>query len=85
MDQFFRLNSIGIETGVITGNKSMNPVFSSWIHGANDGKVSVENAKIEGMKDFLVIQDSHSFIMRNTEVIRQIVHFIEYGEFESKE
>lgn len=34
------------------------------------------------MKDFLVVEQGHTFIMRNKSVIRQIGYFLEHGEFD---
>ena len=67
--------------GVITGDKSFNPLFSHWIPGRSDGKVSVERAKVEGMTDFLVVPHSHSFIMRSGNVAMQVAHFLKCRSF----
>lgn len=63
----------------------MNPILSFLIPGTDDGKVSVENAKLEGMKDFLVVHKTHPFIMNDDEVIKQIIFFIKNGMFEKNE
>ena len=55
------------------------------IPGLDDGKVSIESAKLEGMSDFLVVPHSHPFIMKKDLVIRQVVHFLEHGRFEAEE
>jgi len=69
------------EAGVITGNRAMNPLLSWMIPGTNDGKVSVENSKLKGMRDFRVVQASHTFIMNDTQAIKQTIHFLTEGEF----
>jgi hypothetical protein len=76
-----KLGPINIETGIITGNKSINPLLSRLIPGANDGKVSVASARLENMTDFLVVPYTHSFIMRREEVIRQALYFFQNGRF----
>lgn len=69
------------EVGVITGNRSINLLLSLLIPGDDDGKVSVENARLAGMKDFLVVPAAHPFIMRNRQAIEQTLHFLDHGTF----
>jgi triacylglycerol lipase len=76
-----QLGPVHFELGVITGNTTLNPLYSYLIPGEDDGKVSVERAKVKGMKDFLVVPHSHTFIMNSHEVREQIVYFLEYGQF----
>ncbi len=77
-----QLGPAPFEVGIITGDRTTNLILSAYIPGRNDGKVSVASAKLDGMKDFLVIPASHTFIMRNAGAIRQTVRFLESGEFE---
>jgi triacylglycerol lipase len=70
------------EIGVITGNSTWNPVYSWLIPGEDDGKVSVENAKLAEMTDFIVVPSSHSFIMSHPEVLKQVVFFLQNGIFD---
>jgi triacylglycerol lipase len=77
-----RLKPIDMQIGIITGDKTLNPLYSKVIPGSDDGKVSVESAKLEEMTDFLVIPSSHSFIMRNPVVMRQVAFFLENGRFD---
>lgn len=76
-----RLGAVSFETGVIIGDRSYNPLYSYLIPGADDGKVSVERAKVNGMKDFLVVPRSHSFIMNSDMAIEQTINFLESGSF----
>ncbi|MCP5002495.1 MAG: lipase [Planctomycetes bacterium] len=76
------MRSIDANVGIITGNKTLDPWFSPLIPGVDDGKVSVESAKLEEMSDFMVVESSHAFIMRNALVIDQIKYFLKHGVFE---
>jgi triacylglycerol lipase len=80
-----RLGKVEFDSGVITGDRSINPINSVLIPGADDGKVSVTNAKVAGMSDFLVVHVSHPFIMKNREVITQTIHFLKNGKFDRNE
>ncbi len=75
------LKPIDVEIGIIVGNKSLEPWFSSLIPGDDDGKVSVDRARLQEMNDFLVVDSSHPFIMRNPEVMDQIEYFLKNGRF----
>ena len=75
------LGEANFEAGIITGNKSLNPLYSYLIPGADDGKVSVASAKLLGMQDFSIVPYSHSFIMNNDVVIQKTLNFLQYGKF----
>ena len=77
-----QLGAVTFDLGVIAGNTSLNPVFSKMIPGPDDGKVSVERARVEGMRDFLVVPHNHTFIMNQREVMDQVVYFLRHGVFE---
>ena len=75
------LGSVNYELGVITGDVSFNPVSSLLIPGPDDGKVSVSRARVAGMKDFLVVNHSHTFIMNSSEVAEEVMSFLKTGAF----
>lgn len=79
-----RLGPVHFQCGVIAGDRSLNPFLSALIPGANDGKVSVESAMIEGMRDFLVLHCTHTWIMWRERTLRQTVCFLESGHFDRK-
>ena len=78
-------NSLGAadyEVGVIAGNKSFNVLTSVLIGTENDGKVSTNSAKLDGMADYIVLPYTHTFMMNRREVIDQILNFLEVGKFD---
>jgi pimeloyl-ACP methyl ester carboxylesterase len=75
------LGPVTHEVGVIAGTKSVNPLLSLLLPQPNDGKVSLESTKVEGMTDFVVVDASHTFIVNSRVVIAQTLTFLEHGKF----
>ena len=71
-----RLGPANFEVGIIAGDHTVNPVMSEYLEKPNDGKVPVESTRLEGMSDFLVVPQSHPFIMSNKSVIGQTLSLI---------
>jgi len=79
------LRNADFELGIITGDRTIDPVSSWIIPGKDDGKVAVDNTKLEGMSDFLIVNVSHAYIMENSEVVLEVINFLKNGSFSSKE
>ena len=77
-----KLGPVDFELGVIAGEVSFNPILSSMLPSPDDGKVSVQNTRVEGMSDFLTLRVNHTFIMRNKLAQRQTLHFLQHGCFD---
>jgi dienelactone hydrolase len=76
------LPRIDYPVGIIAGNRSVYPIASALLlPRPNDGRVSVNNTKLEGMTDHIVIGASHPWMVRNRLAIEQTVAFLLNGRF----
>jgi len=76
------LDPIQLEIGIIAGGNSSDPWFNQIFDGDHDGKVSVTSTRLEEMKDFIVVDSGHTFIMNSDAVIHQIITFLRDGKFD---
>jgi triacylglycerol lipase len=75
------LGPVDFELGVIAGNRSIDPITSAVLDDPDDGRVSIEDTKIEGMDDFVIVDHSHAFMMRMQTPIEFTKNFLRTGRF----
>jgi len=78
------LGPANFDLGIIAGNSNFYPVFNLLRPGPSDGIVTVESTKLAGMKQHLVLPVTHTFMMRNNEVIDHVIHYLKTGSFMPK-
>jgi triacylglycerol lipase len=76
-----RLGPADFELGIIAGDVSLNAFLSASLPGDDDGKVSVQSTRLAGMKDFLVVRHSHTWMMWRKDVTSAIARFLQSGDF----
>lgn len=79
------LPAVDYPVGIIAGNRSIYPISSAFLPKPHDGRVSVENTKLDGMVDHLVVGASHPWLVRNDDVIAQTIAFLRDGRFNLNE
>lgn len=76
------LPPVSCELGIIAGAVRRRSLAAALFGGPNDGKVSVARARVSGMRDLLVVERGHTFMMNAPDVIEQVFHFLECGCFD---
>ena len=75
------LGPVEFELGVIAGNRTIDPITSAVLDNPDDGRVSIEDTKVEGMDDFVIVEHSHAFMMRMRKPIELTKAFLRSGSF----
>lgn len=70
--------------GIIAGNYAMDKLSAAIIGQPNDGKVSVESTKLEGMAAHVVVPVSHLMLPYNGRVMALSAQFLRTGLFTEK-
>jgi pimeloyl-ACP methyl ester carboxylesterase len=76
-----RLPAADFELGIIAGTGNLNPLRAAFIDGDSDGTVAVSSTRLEGMRDFVTVPASHTFIMRDEQAMLQAIAFLKSGHF----
>ena len=76
-----QLGPVNFELGVIAGTGTINLLASALLPETDDGKVTVARTRVDGMDDFLIVDNSHRYITRSTIVIRNTEAFLKTGRF----
>ena len=77
-----QLGAPDFDFAVIAGNLTIDPITSAVLENPDDGRVSVEDTKLVGMQDFVVVPVSHAMIMQDRDVIRLAMNYLALGRFD---
>lgn len=80
-DFIVTLGAVRYDVGVVAGDRSMNPLLSLILPKPNDGKVSVASTYVDGMADHITLPVTHTFMMRDAQVIEQTIAFLKLAKF----
>lgn len=76
------LGLVDFELGIIAGTQTINPILSQLLPNPDDGKVSVNRTKVDGMADFVTVPHSHALLMDAPDVLELVLAFLNSGSFE---
>ncbi len=74
-----------VEFGIIAGNGSIGPLTNPLLAGDNDFFVGVEETRLAGASDFIVLPVAHGFMLSDANVHRAVGSFLDNGYFLSAE
>jgi pimeloyl-ACP methyl ester carboxylesterase len=81
-DRLTSLPPLDYAVGVIAGIRSIDPIASRFIlPRPNDGRVSVQSAKLANMADHTIVKASHTGLLRHRVAIDQTISFLQDGRF----
>ncbi len=82
-EEVAKVPSPTIEFGIIAGGSDggKGEGYNPLLPGDDDGVVSVDEAKLDGAKDFLVLKALHSFIMDADDTREAVLRFLSRGRF----
>ncbi len=76
------LPPVDYDLGIVAGVGTIDPISSFLIlPRPNDGKVSVERTRLDGMTDHTIVRASHPGLLRHPAAIEQTIAFLRDGRF----
>jgi pimeloyl-ACP methyl ester carboxylesterase len=76
------LPPVDYDLGIVAGIGTVDPISSFLIlPRPNDGKVSVQRTRLDGMTDHTLVKTSHRGLLRHPAAIDQTIAFLREGQF----
>lgn len=79
------LPEVDMELGIIAGTREKQWILGRFLPEGDDGKVSVENTKLQTMDDFIQVEAGHTALLMKKKTIEQTIQFLRYGYFQDGE
>jgi pimeloyl-ACP methyl ester carboxylesterase len=70
------------EFGIIAGGRGNDEGYNPLLPGDDDGTVAVEETKLPGAADFILINRTHTLILFDPETVKQTISFLKTGHFQ---
>jgi pimeloyl-ACP methyl ester carboxylesterase len=81
--QGFKHTPLEHETGMIRGTRALGLGLIAGKHGEpNDGSVTVSETELEGLKDSVELDVTHTEMLVSAEVVKQVEQFLFHGKFD---
>jgi hypothetical protein len=81
-DTLTSLPALDYAVGIVAGTRALDPIAWRFVlPRPNDGRVSVESSKLEGMADHIAIEATHTGLPRHPVAINQTIAFLSEGRF----
>jgi len=77
-----QLGPVTFELGIIAGASTEHTLLPGFPNEVSDGTVALTETVVAGMSDFLQLSVSHTFMMWDSDVLDQVVHFLQFGAFD---
>lgn len=77
------LGAVKFDTAVVAGTFSINLVLSTYLPDPDDGKVSVASSRVDNMCAHLQMDVSHPYLMKDDDIIAEVVNYLRDGRFKS--
>jgi triacylglycerol esterase/lipase EstA (alpha/beta hydrolase family) len=73
--------SVNYELGVVAGRSPYYFIANRIINEESDGRVSINNTKLDGMKEHIIVNSGHNWLSTNQKIWRLTLSFLNHGSF----
>jgi hypothetical protein len=81
LDEAGKVPAPACRFGIVAAQRGDGGGWNPLLKGEDDGVVTVEETKLEGMEDFLLVRGLHTFVMAKPEVVAAVLQYLETGDF----